>query len=254
MQPQPEASVISDRKKFRAPTIFLTVVIVFTVSVVAVISIRYINSEKNYLAKENETIARIITEAQKMEIVFTAVPDALQLIAIPAPPNSESSDNANYIELKPTATVPEDIVQNDVAFNMYFLGMTYGKYLNSIENPGEIYQITDELHELALKLNNQFNRPSFATRFAEVIQMAPLDPISPGSEVHSVYPSIRAIDAYLAAHFMSKIDPENEQEYNQEAQALVSRGIGYGLYSESDAEAAALLVSQYLTLYSRTIQ
>lgn len=247
--------VVTVKKSYQS--IFL--IILGVVSLLVVVYQGYIlykikSTQTSVISKEKAEIAGIIKEAQNMAINFTAVPNAPELIDIPAPYDTSESDNKSYLQLKPTNVVSKDTVQNDVAFNMSFMGVTYGTYLNSIENPTEIYQIIDELHELTLRLNTKFNRLPFSDRFSEVLQMGALDPIVPGSDVRSVYPSIRAVDAYLAAQIMSQIDPKNENIYLQQAEQLVSRGIGYGLYSASDAEAAALLVSQYLKLYMNHAQ
>jgi hypothetical protein len=195
-------------------------------------------------------IARIKAEEEGKPFVFTAVPDALNKISLPPPPESNESDAAIYTKLKATTTIPEAAVQDDVVFNLAPLGISYIDYLNNLNDPSEIYQLTDELRQLTLALNEKYQRPPLAERIQGVVQMAPLDKIVAGNETPSVYPSIRAVDAFLALEIMSRIDPENAALYEAETTGVINRGIGYGLYGQSDVDAARLLVTQYMNIYT----
>lgn len=250
METQPEAVVLSDRRKLPQTLLIISGVIILIVGSIGIIYALQWNNTKNSNLIFEAKLAQIIADAQSQEFVFTAVPKALELVTLPIPPDSNETDAIVYNQLKSDPSVSIEIVQNDVVFNLPFMGATYGEYLNTIENPDEIFQVTDELHQLAVQLNTTFNRLPLKDRIAGVLQMAPLDAISVDSDVRSVYPSIRAINAYLGAEIMSRIDPENKDSYRQEAEALINRGIGYGLYGQSDADAAKSVVTQYLALYN----
>ena len=167
-------------------------------------------------------IARIKAEAEGKPFVFTAVSDALNQISPPPPPSSNDNYATVYAQLKATTTVSEAVVQDDVVFNLAPLGISYIDYLNNLDNPSEIYQLTDELHQLTLALNEKYKRPPLAERIQGVIQIAPLDTIVAGNETPSVYPSIRAVDAFLALEIMARIDPENAALYEAATMGVTS--------------------------------
>jgi hypothetical protein len=195
-------------------------------------------------------IARIIAEAEGKPFVFTAVPDARTLITLPPPPTSNDIDTVVYNQLKATTTVTPEQIQDDVIFNLAPEGVTYMEYINSLEDPSEIFQLTDELRQLTLYFNQEYNRPPLSLRVPGVVQLAPLDMIVPNNPTQSVYPSMRAVDALLALEIMVRIDPDNAAAYEREIVALIQRGIGYGLYGQSDVDAAQSLVNQYMDLYT----
>jgi hypothetical protein len=49
---------------------------------------------------------------------------------------------------------------------------------------------------------------------------------------------------------MVRLDPANAKIYETEIVGLIQRGIGYGLYGQSDVDAAQSLVTQYMNLYT----
>lgn len=257
MPPNQNEPIIYEKAKMTPATkVVMGLLVGFAVllSVGAILS----QSGKNTAAPVAETpealleaeIARILAEANNTPFVFTAVPDAKNLISLPPPPADTAIDAAVYEQVRATTSVPETVVQNDVVFNLAPMGISYIDYINNLDDPSEIFQLTDELHHLTLHFNDMYKRPPLAQRIEGVIQMAQLDSILPEVETKSVYPSIRAVDAFLALEIMARIDPDNVQIYETETANLIKRGIGYGLYGQSDVDAAQSLVMQYMDLYT----
>jgi hypothetical protein len=259
MPPQQEEPIIYERSKMSPGTkigIGIVIVALLVVSAGAILNqSREIQIDEPVLDSEaalEAEVARILAEAPNEPFEYTAVPDAVNKISLPPPSVTEEVDAAVYAELKATTTVSEDVVGNDVIFNQSPLGISYIDFLNTLDDPTEIFQLTDELHQLTLHFNEQYKRPPLAERIQGVIQLAPLDIIVAGTETRSVYPSIRAVDAFLALEVMSRIDPANAAVYEATAMGVIKRGIGYGLYGQSDVDAAQSLVMQYMDLYTAT--
>ena len=193
-------------------------------------------------------VARMVAEAEAQPFVYTVIPNAREAITLPPPPESNDTDAASYAKQKPEGDVAQSTVETDVAFYLPFMGTTYGEYLNELQNT-ELFQIHDELRFLTLHFNELYKRDPLSVRIEGVTELQPLESaVSGKTETHSVYPSIRAVEAYTAAAIMAQLDPENKEGHEELAEALVQRGIGYGLYGQSDADAAKDLVGQYFTL------
>lgn len=206
-------------------------------------------AQNEMVEKQQAALEKVVAEIQAQPFVYSLVPDAPQIITVPPPPESNELDARVYAEFKSSATVAPSDVQNDVAFNLPFEDMTYGEYLLTLSQPSPISQVMSEVRQLTLAANKQYQRPALKERIADVTQIGELDRADYRDQTVSVYPSIRAVDAYLAGQIMATIDSEKADYYQKLAEALVARGIAYGLYGQSDADAAKALVEQYLTHY-----
>lgn len=260
MPPQPDATIIRDKKSITPKQLVIVgLLLAGILALCAFYLVRYQEQlarqtfEAQIEADLQAELARIDAEAATTPFAFTIVPEAPELIVIEAPADTADSDAAAYELLKPTAAVPETVAANDEAWDIPFQGTTYLEYLNNLEDPSLIFQITEELHELTLRFNKMYNRAPLSERINGVTQLAPLDTIVYGEDTVSVYPSVRAVDAYLAAEIMSRIDEPNRNTYTTTAEDIIARGIGYGLYGQSDAYAAKSLVEQYFNLYDEPI-
>lgn len=205
-------------------------------------------SEENTAASNNITIDTAQTE-NTPEFTFLIVPTALETITLPAPTDTTVSDQEAYDrlvnELKPSAT-PEEVF-NDTGYNLPYSGTTYGAYIS--ENGfDELFMIYDELAHVTQNFNNQYNRPPLKDRISGVEEMARIQPAVYGESQVSVYPSWRAVEAFMVGEILSRLDKANAQQHRNNAALMVDRGVAYGLYGQSDAEAAFSIVEQYFRL------
>lgn len=261
MNPESEVKFISDRRQFtfdRLLILSLVPVIVLFLGAVAyyVYTTNILNNppitneEKTPIGLTDEEITRIKNEVNSQPYEYLFVPNALDIIGIPPPAESTEMDKLSYDMQKPSVNpTPEEVIKDHVYF-LDFKGQAFGDYINSDANGNEITQINDELAHLTQQLNNLYQQIPLKDRISGVTQLVEIQPVleKEGNNI-SVYPSIRAVVAYSAKEIMTKLDPSNAQKYQKDADALVSRGIGYGLYGQSDAEAARSLVSQYFVQY-----
>ncbi len=198
-------------------------------------------------------VESLVAEAEAQPFEYTLVPDAPTSITLPPPPESAADDAASYEALKSQAAGVTPVqASEDVYYYLPVRDTVYGDYLNNLPNPLPIFQMHDELRRLTLQFNEQYNRAPLAERIDGVNPVTDLDLIVYKVDTKSVYPSIRAVDAYAAAEVMSRLDVSNATTYKAQAEALVERGIAYGLYGASDAVAAKELVNQYIARLNAT--
>jgi hypothetical protein len=203
---------------------------------------------KSYDELQADIQAQLL-EAESRPFVYTVVPNALEAITVPPPPDSDATDKAAYESAHAqVGNISAEDARNDLYYTLTFKDMTYGEFQNSLVDPSLLFQIHDELRNLTLHFNQLYNRPPLAERVEGVSQMFALDPVIYNNPTPSVYPSVRAVDAYIAAEIMSVVDPANAAQHRQQAEALVVRGIGYGIYGASDAQTAKEMVAQYVAL------
>ena len=181
-----------------------------------------------------EMIVKKVAEAEAQPFLFTLVPDAPTLITLNAPATSTEEDLKIYKTLVTSAGVIDpidpEIVKKDIAFNLPFQGMTLGEFINKLpeEQRYKLFQMSDELRQLTTHFNELYKRPSFKDRAEGVVEVTPSA---------TVYPSLRAVEGFFAIHIMSEIDPNSSELYTEIGEDFVKRGILYGMYGSSDADA-----------------
>lgn len=192
---------------------------------------------------------RLVAEAEAKPFVFEFVPNALEVIALPAPVDTTASDFENYQTLKPAVGMfTEEDVEEDTVYAFAFGDDSYGEYINTSEHQFMLYQLHDELRYITKNLNFLHPRPVLTERIEGVEQIGTVDPALFGDETPSVYPSVRAVEGFLVAEVMSRFDQANAEKYKAMGEAFAKRGIMYGHYGASDVAAARSVVEQYFGL------
>ncbi len=210
--------------------------------------------DENYNKELPKEIQIIKERAESAPFEYKLVPNAIERINLPKPPDSNELDQQVYDGLRSTEPVEDYSDENNHVYYLDFQGQPLGDYVNSLPDQSQIliFQINDELTNLTQHFNNLFQRGRLSERIDGVVEYATIEPALAGSRNNgnyvSVYPSIRAVMVYAAGELMSRTDPENREQYEQQVQNLVNRQIGYGLYGQSDAEASLSLVNQYFRL------
>jgi len=257
MNPNSEGTVIRDSRVVSRGVKLAIICVVIVLTLILVVAWYVLQGNQRYISTElasyglnqqQEMVVTEIEEAEAQPFVFTLVPNALDVIVLEAPSASNTKDVDAYTLTKASVDLADpidpEIIKNDIAYNLPFQGSTFGEYLNTLpeENRYRFFQMSDELQQLTKHFNEVYKRPPLKDRIEGVVAMAPQDTL--------VYPSMRAVQGFLAIKIMSVIDPQSSSLYEEVGEAFVQRGMLYGLYGQSDAEAAKSVVTQYLALYN----
>lgn len=236
-------------------TIWTVILVVGFVAILLVTKV-FSGNQKEATRDEIESyLEELVKEVEKKPFTFVFVPNALEAIQLPAPTETNELDQEAYDRLvtEVDQNITEEEILNDIGFNLPYGDTTYGKYINE-NSELDLFQVYDELAQITLHFNEQYQRPSLKDRIEGVIQRASLMPAVYEAGVVSVYPSWHAVEAYMVAEVLTRLDEDNAQVYRNNSETLVDRGIGYGLYGKSDAEAARSIVQQYFNLIDNPVE
>jgi hypothetical protein len=203
-----------------------------------------------------EAYAQIIETAENEPFVTGLVPEAADRITLVAPAADSSGDAADYQnrvgQLSPNekALAPFDGVNNLVFEN----GQTFTDVIDAHPAAASLYQMQDEIMYVAHDINARYARPALKDRIENVETLTTPMPDPFDQTTVLTYPSGRAVNAFMIATLMGKLDPTNAELYQSNATALAERGIAYGEYGLSDMEAARSLVEQYFALVDFEIE
>lgn len=204
------------------------------------------------------TIATLRTQPAP-HFEYQLVLDAPNRIDIAPPPDSADSDQAAYYAIL-TDEEKTDVASStrryviaydtdDTVHNLPFKNTDWADYIYQESTPEEekaILQVYDELGDLTYYFNEQYNRPPLVDRI-EAVFPTTYDDIET-REKFFIYPSFKVVEGLATAEMMARMDPQNAQFYHDEVEAFIERGMVYGIYGESDIEAARSLVEQYFAL------
>lgn len=181
---------------------------------------------------------------------FILVPEALTKISLPEPDiQLDSLDIDAFVEFQDISGKAEKAETVDYASDLPFREITFNEYINNSPDNMTFYQLRDELAALTIHFNQKYPRQNLGVRAGLSQQVLFADSSTVGSkDVVTVYPPIRAVDAYMVANILSRLAPEGATLYNQKSDEFVKRGIQYGLYGTNDALAAKSLTDQYFKL------
>jgi len=212
-------------------------------------------SEKELFRQKIEYYIKMQRSVFHGAFEFLLVPDALSAITLPPPPNSNEEDSKSYLAVKPDpATLPLSAVKNDTINSLSFKNKTYGDYLNNSVYRLQLQQLYLELKQLVIYYNELYKRDPLSVRIENVFEADLLPAIVPNKpEIHSVYPSWRAVEGFATVEIMTRAEPAKADFYKKIGEDFVQRGMVYGFYGQSDIAVSRSLVQQYFLLLDKNI-
>lgn len=178
---------------------------------------------------------------------FRYVPDAAdEVTLIPPPDDTDETDLEIYHAVQDAGEPPEMLYVPN--------GQSALDFVSASEYAAVVDALYTEVWFLTLLFHDQFTRPALYERFPDVVeQTAPHMPYDvPG--VRTIYPNLRAAEAFFYAELFSRLDPGNAQAYWDRASDYADYGIYHGLYGLSDVEATHAMVAQYFTLLEQSTE
>lgn len=169
---------------------------------------------------------------------FTYVPDILEQVALlPPSEDSDARDLSTYESVQSADEPPSVPLMPD--------GQPVYEVIDRSPHMESVYDVRTEVMYLTIVFHDVHNRPALYERFPEdVEQTAEHAPIGV-AEARTIYPNLRAADAFFFAELFSRIDPEQSDAYWNRATKYADYGMYHGLYGLSDIEATHALVAEY---------
>lgn len=181
-----------------------------------------------------------------VEFEFTLVPDILNQATVPPPSDTNVADLEAYQAVQSGDEPPPAAAQELVP-------PTYERtYIEIVEDTPYGERIGDmrfEIGILVATFAHMYDRPALHERLPGVNQTADPIPLPLDPTARTVYPNLRASEAYFYDELFSRIDPEQAESYSEYAELHAAYGQYHGLYGQSDVAATAALVRQYFDLY-----
>lgn len=182
-----------------------------------------------------------------LEFEFTLVPDALMLINLPEPPAQNETDLEAYQSVRAGEEPPPFAGLALVPPNYE---QSYIDIIYSSQYADAISDISFELGMVIIDLAEMFDRPALHERHAgAVTRTADPLPLPLDQNARTVYPNLRAGEAFFNYEFFSRLDPEFAEVYRTDAEFHAAYGQYHGLYGQSDVNATASVVRQYFDEY-----
>lgn len=246
----PVVIVYPSRRKIRiVVSIFLGLILLITSVAVYMYSLKSSPLETDITEATSDQAVESASSTAVSVFRLALVPEATSSITLALPVQNEDlkkADRASYDKAKLLLQTEADLESVRIFDNPLMLEVNLVSALRELERSDSaavLYQVQDELLSLTQYFNLTLQPTTTLARGVADSVSAPYE-----AAVYTVSPSSHVVLTLFMGDILKKSDLVKTGEVDAAVEAMLVRGVAYGLYATSDVAVSKSLYTQYKTL------